>query len=120
MGEFIQKIALRDVKCHAYHGWYPEEQRIGSNFTVNVEVAFARKSIEEQLDNTVNYEVLNQIIVHAMSLPRKLLETVVEEILQAVIARYDFLLSAEVTIVKHYPAMPGEVGASVVTLKYSK
>lgn len=120
MGEIIQKIALRDVKCHAAHGWYPEEQLIGCLFTVHLEVSFVSKIAEEQLDNTINYEELNSIILESMGTPKKLLETVVEEILQQVRTKFPFVLTAEVTIVKNNPPMPGQVGSSVVSLKYSK
>ncbi len=120
MEEFIQKIALRDVKCHAYHGWYPEEQLIGCWFTVNVEVSFVKKHVDENLNNTLNYEALNAIILESMKVPKKLLETVVEEILEAVRSTYAFVSTVEVTIIKHNPPMLGQVGSSVVSLKYSK
>lgn len=120
MEEFIQKISLKDVRCYAYHGWYPEEQIIGCWFTVHVEVEFFKVKTEEMLAKTLNYEDLNAIINRAMETPKKLLETVVEEILEEIRNDYPFINSAEITIIKHNPPMIGEVGSSVVSLKYTK
>lgn len=115
---YIQTVALRDVKCYAYHGYYPEEQLTGIYFMVDVEVTFAPDSDTENLQRTVNYEVLNSIILEEMAHPRKMLETVVKSILDKVVSGYPFLLSAEVGIRKLNPPMPGQIGHSFVQLSY--
>lgn len=114
----IQTVALRDVKCYAYHGYYPEEQLTGIYFTTDVIVTFLPDNDTENLHRTVNYEVLNTIILEEMKHARKMLETVVRAILDKVLTTYPFLLSAEVGIKKLNPPMPGQVGHSFVQLSY--
>lgn len=115
----IQTVALRDVKCHALHGYYPEEQLIGNVFLVTVEVTFTPDPDTENIQKTVNYELLNTIILEEMATTRKMLETVVQNILSRVLHNYTFLLSAEVSIKKMHPPMPGEINHSFVQLKYT-
>lgn len=117
---FIQTVALKEVKCYAFHGFYPEEQLTGNHFLVNVEVTFTPSDDTEDLQKTVNYEVVNSIILQEMKYTQKLLETVVKRILDQILATYPFVLSAEVGIKKLHPPMLGEVGHSFVQLKYTK
>jgi dihydroneopterin aldolase len=116
---YVQTVALKDVKCYALHGYYPEEQLIGCHFIVDVEVTFEAQSDTENLSKTVNYEVLNQIIIDEMANTQKLLETVVKNMLDAVKKAYPFILSAKVGIKKLNPPMRGEIGHSYVSLSFS-
>ncbi|MEJ7559874.1 MAG: dihydroneopterin aldolase [Pedobacter sp.] len=115
---YLQTVALRDVKCFAYHGYYEEEQLTGIYFSLNVTVTFIPGNESENLDKTVNYEVLNTIILEEMKVPKKLLETVVKNIMEQILSRYNFLSTAEVNIKKLNPPMPGQVGHSFVQLSY--
>ena len=114
----VQTVALKDVKCFGFHGFYPEEQIIGCYFILNLEVTFTPKAFTDDLQFTVNYEHLNTILLAEMQATKKLLETVVHCILDSVVAEYPFIISAEVSISKLNPPMPGEVGSSFVKLKY--
>jgi dihydroneopterin aldolase len=114
----IQTVALRDVKCYAFHGYYPEEQFTGIYFMVDVSVTFLPGDDSENLQHTVNYEVLNEIVLEEMKTPRKMLETVVKAILDRILENYSFLKTAEVGIRKLNPPMPGQVGHSFVSLSY--
>ena len=117
---FLQTIALKDVKFYAFHGFYPEEQLIGNHFSVDVEVKFTPSDDTEDLDLTVNYEVINAIVNKAMRNTKKLLETVVRDILDELIIAYPFIINAVVGIKKLNPPMPGEVGHSFVQLRYTQ
>ncbi|EDM34242.1 dihydroneopterin aldolase [Pedobacter sp. BAL39] len=115
---YIQTVALKDVKCFALHGYYPEEQLTGIYFMVDVTVTFVHQGDTENLDHTVNYEVLNTIILEEMANTQKMLETVVRNILDRVIENYPFILRGEAGIRKMNPPMPGEIGHSLVQLSY--
>lgn len=117
---YLQTVALKDVKCYGFHGFYPEEQHTGIYFLVDVAVSFYPDLETENILKTVNYEVLNNIILQEMTIPRKMLETVVKAIMDQVVITYDFVINAEVQIKKLYPSMPGEVGHSLVKLNYQK
>ncbi|WP_276090135.1 dihydroneopterin aldolase [Pedobacter sp. JY14-1] len=116
--QYIQTVALKDVKCFAYHGYYPEEQLTGIYFLVDVTVTFTSHDDTENIDRTVNYELINTIILEEMQRTQKMLETVVRNILNRLIAKYPFLHTAVAGIKKLNPPMPGEIGHSFVQLAY--
>lgn len=116
---FLQTVALNEVRCFALHGFYPEEQLTGTEFLVSVEVTFVPSGDTEDLERTVNYEILNTIILEEMRNTRKLLESVVRLILDRVISTYPFVQTAKAAIKKMHPPMPGEINHSFVQLAYT-
>lgn len=116
---FLQTVALNDVRCFALHGYYPEEQLTGTEFLVSVEVTFIPSGDTEDLQRTVNYEILNTIIREEMALTKQLLESVVKQILDRVISVYPFVQTAVVGIKKMHPPMPGQINHSFVQLAYT-
>lgn len=116
--KYMQTVALKDVKCFALHGYYPEEQLTGIYFLVDVVVEFIPFGETENLQHTVNYEILNTIILEEMANTQKMLETVIRNIIDRTIDNYPFILTATVGIRKMNPPMPGEVGHSFVQLTY--
>jgi dihydroneopterin aldolase len=115
----IQKVALTDVRFFSPIGYYDEEQVIGNEFLVKVEVYFPfQNENAEELGNTVNYEELYHILVEIMTPRRKLLESAAEDILDRIIKAYSFLTKIEVSIRKINPAFGGDLANSEVALFY--
>ena len=119
MGQFKQTVALKDVKCFALHGYYPEEQLIGNHFIIDLETEFTSRGFDDELAQTVNYEDLNAIIQEEMKITQKLLETVLHNIISKVIAKYPFVETVNVSMKKLNPPMPGQIGHSFVKLSYT-
>ncbi len=118
MYQFKQTVALRDVKCFALHGFYPEEQLIGNHFIVDLDTEFSPNGFDDDLTQTVNYEDLNEIILQEMNHTQKLLETVLKNIISKVVVLYPFIETVNVSIRKINPPMPGQIGHSFVKLSY--
>ncbi|WP_025143531.1 dihydroneopterin aldolase [Pedobacter jeongneungensis] len=119
MSHFKQTVALKDVKCFALHGYYPEEQLIGNHFVVDLETEFIPRGFDDELAQTVNYEDLNNIILQEMKHTQKLLETVLKNIISKVIELYPFIDTIQVSMKKLNPPMPGQIGHSFVKLSYT-
>jgi len=119
MSRFKQTVALKDVKCFALHGYYPEEQLTGNHFIIDLTTEFTPAGFDDELAQTVNYEDLNSIIRMEMKNTQKLLETVLNNIISKVMERYPFIEKVDVSIKKLNPPMPGQVGHSFVKLSYS-
>ncbi|QXU43859.1 dihydroneopterin aldolase [Pedobacter sp. D749] len=118
MNHFKQTVALKDVKCFALHGYYPEEQLIGNHFVVDLETEFTPQGFDDELAQTVNYEDLNHIILEEMKHTQKLLESVLKNIISKVIELYPFVETVKVSMKKLNPPMPGQIGYSFVKLTY--
>lgn|SRR5690606_33631038 len=118
MGRIRQHVALADARFYAYHGYYPQEQVLGNEFTVYIRVAFDRDdSIRaDELQHTVNYERLYHIAKTEMQQPRKLLETVAEAMLHRVRKDFPFVSSIDVGVTKHNPPFGGDHANACVTL----
>ncbi|WP_316829388.1 dihydroneopterin aldolase [Pedobacter aquatilis] len=119
MSQLKQTVALKDVKCFALHGYYPEEQLIGNHFIIDLETIFSPQGFDDELKQTVNYEDLNTIILEEMKNTQKLLETVLNNIISKVVRLYPFIETVNVSIKKLNPPMPGQIGHSFVKLSYT-
>ena len=122
MGTIHQQIALIDARFFAYHGYYPEEQVLGNEFTVDICVTFDKDGVTpaDDLQHTVNYEQLYDIAKTEMQQPRKLLETVAEAMLSRVSAEFPFVSSVQVSITKHNPPFGGDQAKARVTFRWER
>lgn len=121
MGTIQQRVALADLRFYAYHGYYPEEQLLGNEFIVAMEVKFDRQVEErDELDTTVNYETLYGIAKTEMQRSRKLLETVAEGMLNRIKASFPFIDEVEVSICKNNPPFGGDRAKASVSLKWRR
>jgi dihydroneopterin aldolase len=121
MGMIKQKVSLEGVRFFAYHGFYPEEQILGTEFIVDVDTELEVFTAgEDEILNTVNYEKLFQIISAEMKTPRKLLETVAHAILEHI--RHEFLAvkNIRVLIRKMHPPLGGDVRNSAIEVTYTR
>lgn len=116
------KVALQGVKFFAYHGFYPEEQVLGSHFLVDVSVQFQQQHhyTDDEIAHTVNYEHLYAMVDAEMRHTRKLLETVVQGIIDRARDAYPFADIIKASITKLNPPLPGEVASSFVEITYQK
>ncbi len=121
MEQVRQRIALDDLRFFAYHGYYPEEQVLGNEFMVAVHAAFDQpEKTEDDLNRTVNYETLYEIVKTEMETPRKLLETVAETILKRVREEFPFVDEIEVSICKNRPPFGGDHAKAAVSLTWKR
>jgi len=121
MGNIRQTVALADLRFFAFHGYYPEEQVLGNEFTVDMCVKFDKpRDTGDELHDTVNYEVLYDLARTEMQQPRKLLETVAESILTRIQADFPFVSEIEISICKKHPPFGGDRANAAVSLCWKR
>ncbi len=121
MGIIKQKVSLNGVRFFSYHGFYPEEQILGTEFIVNIDTELeVYGSGADNIANTINYERLLQIASEEMKTPRKLIETVAHSILERI--RHEFLAVQfiRISIRKMHPPMGAEINNSTIELSFSR
>lgn len=118
----MMTVSLKGAEFFAYHGYYPEEQLTGTMFIVDIDVSFKPSADvgSDDISKTVNYEHLYNICCHEMKTPRKLIETLGNDIIKKVKAQYDFAEEIILVIKKKYPPFKGIVNHSAITLRYVK
>lgn len=112
------KICLEGLEFHAFHGVYPHERASGNWFEVDitVQIDIPEQSISDNLERTVNYEVLYQIVKDEMEKPSKLLETVAEDIVHRVMAEVSEAAEVEIKLAKINPPIGGKCKRASVSL----
>jgi dihydroneopterin aldolase len=121
MSMIKQKVSLAGIRFFAYHGFYPEEQILGTEFIIDVDTELEVFTAgEDEISNTVNYERLSQIVSSEMKIPRKLLETVAHSILAQI--RHEFLAVKYIRILirKMHPPLAGQVESSAIEVTYTR
>ncbi len=112
-------ISLEGLEFFAYHGFYPEERKIGNRFGVDITVGtdFTGAAMLDKLKQTVNYELLYNIVKNEMNSPAKLLEHLAYNILLRVFADFPTVTSVRVSVRKFNPPIGGVGRAAVVTMQ---
>jgi len=111
-------VALEGMDFFAYHGFYDEEQKIGNKYTVDliVKTDLSHSGNSDQLDHTVNYEKLYQLVDEAMKISSRLLENVASRIISSTLKAFPFVEKVEVSIIKHNPPVGGVCRQSRITM----
>lgn len=111
-------ISLHGAEFFAFHGFYPEEQKLGCKFIVDVDVSFTpfNNLKEDKISNTVDYEVVYGIVDGQMQKTSKLIETVAQSIADEIKARFSFADSIRVSIKKLNPPLKGKVEYSNIVI----
>jgi 7,8-dihydroneopterin aldolase/epimerase/oxygenase len=111
----IMKIGIVDAKFFAFHGVYEEEQLMGNDFIVNVEVDYELPDeIDEKLEHTIDYQIIYNVVKYQMGIKRKLLETVVQQIAKELLANHSKILVVKVRIDKCIPQLAGPLKSTFV------
>jgi len=104
------KIILENIKIYAYHGVLPEERIIGTYYLVTVEIHtnLWKASQSDNIEDTINYAHINDIIHEEMKISSKLLEHISGRIINRIISNFRKISYIKVKITKLQPPMHGE------------
>ena len=116
MKEF--EIKLADLRFYARHGVMEQETKVGNEFIVEVKIRipYREEILDDNIEATISYADLYEIVAEEMNSPRKLLETVAARIYSRISAKWCEILGGEISICKSTPPIPGVTGVSDVRL----
>jgi len=112
-------IKLKNIRTFSYHGCLVEEGKIGSDYSVDLEIkADMRKSMEtDELEDTVDYVHLNKIVEEEMAIRSKLLEHVAHRIVQRIFREIASVSRIIVAVSKINPPIGGDVEAVTIQIE---
>jgi len=112
-------IKLKNIRTFSYHGCLVEESKIGSDYRVDLEVKTdLRKScISDQLADTVDYVLLNQIVEEEMAIRSELLEHVAHRIIVRIFTEAPSVSRITIGVSKLNPPIGGDVEAVTIELE---
>ncbi|WP_452599010.1 dihydroneopterin aldolase [Pontimicrobium sp. MEBiC01747] len=113
-------IKVENIRVYAYHGCLKEETKIGSDYRVDVKVKadLQKSATTDNLNDTVDYVLLNKIVVEEMAIPSALLEHVAQRILDRIFTEGKLVSLATVTVSKINPPIGGDV--QMVTIELNR
>lgn len=112
-------IKLKNIRTFSYHGCLVEESKIGSDYTVDLEIKTdLRKSMEsDDLADTVDYVHLNRVVVEEMAIRSKLLEHVAKRIIKRIFAELPAVSRILLSVSKINPPIGGDVEAVTIQIE---
>jgi dihydroneopterin aldolase len=114
-------IYLNDLMFNGFHGVYPAEKIIGNTFKVDVRIQMspATKTIH-QLEDTIDYVQVYALIQKIMAVPTPLLETIVANIADQILAAHLMAELVYVKITKLQLSVPYFEGTTAVDIERSR
>jgi dihydroneopterin aldolase len=111
-------IELKKLTFHAYHGVLEQERISGNNFTVDLKLFFDfTKAIQsDNLEDTVNYAAVFEVVKKEMAVQSNLLEHVAGRIVNKIKQRFPQIESVEIRLAKMNPPVGGEAAEAAVIL----
>ena len=106
------------MEFKAYHGCLEQEKIRGNSFTVDFrgELDLSAAAESDNLNDTLNYADIYEIVADEMSIPSELLENVAGRIVKAIEKRFPELSSFSVRVSKKKPPVDGVAQWSRVTM----
>jgi dihydroneopterin aldolase len=107
----MSTISIEGMEFFAYHGCFKEEQVIGTKFSIDLfmEVDTAAAEQSDQLDDTVNYQAVYQVVKQEMDSKSNLLEHVGRRVLEGIRTAFPQVESARIKIKKLNPPLGGKM-----------
>ena len=115
-------ITLKNIRTYSYHGCLIEEGKIGSDYSVDLEIKtdLKKSCLSDDLKDTVDYVVLNKIVVEEMAIRSHLLEHVGQRIITRIFKEIPTISRVLLAVSKLNPPIGGDVEAVTITLDESR
>ena len=112
-------IKLKNIRTYSYHGCLIEEGKIGSDYSVDLEVKtdLTKSSLSDNLKDTVDYVLLNRIVVEEMAVRSNLLEHVANRIIKRIFDEVVAISRIKLAVSKLNPPIGGDVESVTIEMK---
>ena len=112
-------IKLKNIRTFSYHGCLLEESKIGSEYSVDLEIKtdLRLSSVSDKLEDTVDYVLLNRIVLEEMAIRSNLLEHVAHRILLRVFGEIPEVSRINLSVSKINPPIGGDVEAVTIEME---
>jgi dihydroneopterin aldolase len=112
-------IKLQNIRTFSFHGCLEEEGKIGSDYRVDLEIKtdLRKSALTDELKDTVDYVLLNQIVVEEMDIRAKLLEHVAHRIITRIFKEIPSVSRIILAVSKLNPPIGGDVEAVTIEME---
>jgi dihydroneopterin aldolase len=112
-------IKLQNIRTFSFHGCLKEEALIGSDYRVDLEIKtdLRKSSSSDELKDTVDYVLLNRIVVEEMAIRSKLLEHVGHRVISRIFFEIPSVSRILLAVSKLNPPIGGDVEAVTIEME---
>jgi len=114
-------LRLNNIKFHAYHGCLPQERLVGNDYEIDVilRVDLKKAGNSDNLNDTINYAQVYQIVEKCMQHPVNLIEHVAEKMAQEIGKQFSQIDSLDIHLRKLNPPVQGNIQSAEVMISRS-
>ncbi len=114
----MSQLILENIIFHAFHGVFSEENKVGNTFivTLTLDLDLQKASETDDLNDTINYQLVYDAVKAEMQIQSKLIEHVAGRILRAIMQHFPQVNKAEIRLKKNNPPLGGQVEAAVIVM----
>lgn len=114
------KIFLDNLRFHAYHGVIPQENVVGNDYIVSVEltVDISDAANTDELPDTINYAEIYELVKIEMFKPSKLIEHLSARIAKSIFRKFSNIKSCKIRLSKLNPPMNADCDAAGVEAEF--
>lgn len=115
----MDRIKLSGLQFYGYHGLFPEENRLGQRFEVNIEIflPLQKAGKTDEMKYSVDYGMVFELVKDVVEgEPKNLIETVAEEIATVLFGQFPILKAIAVEVCKPNPPIEGHYEAISVRI----
>lgn len=108
------------MEFYAYHGCFKEEAVVGTRFVLDLQMKLDtdKASQSDDLNETVNYLEVYQLIKLCMQEKSKLLEHLSRRILSKLVEQFPQISEGTLKVAKMNPPLGGQLSSVSVTMHY--
>ena len=114
----MSKIILENMEFHAFHGCLEFEQQLGNTFLVSLsmEINTEKAGKTDNLEDTLNYQLIYDVVKEQMEIQSKLIEHVGQRILDSIFEQFPQIEELNVKLSKLNPPLGGKVERVTIEL----
>lgn len=115
-------IFVNDIQLHAYHGVMPQEQLTGNDYLVSVSAQYPidKAIITDDVQHTLNYAMVYDIVKEEMGISSKLVEHVAGRIAQHLMKQFADISAVRVRVTKLNPPMGAQCAGAGVEVEMTR
>ena len=115
-------IEINDVRLYAFHGVLEQERQVGGEYSVSIcaDYNIEQATLSDNVNDTLNYALLLDIIKREMAIPSNLLEHVAGRIGKEVFKDFPEAERVMVRIIKVNPPLEVRCAGASVSATFNK
>ena len=113
-------IEINNLRIKAHHGVSPQENITGNTFEVTAHLRYPIEDalINDNIESTLNYSEVVDVIKKEMAKPSQLIEHVAGRIRSSLISRFPKIQGGMIHIAKITPPISAQLPSVAVTIKW--